>query len=361
MVSISIRLADTIIARYPDPDDFPYRRWCYSQGYVLAGFEKLWKRTGDARYLDFVRRFVDQHVTQDGGILDFTGESLDDIMAGTMVVAMYEATGERKYKVAAGRIRDAFRDYPRNSDGGFWHGRSLPGEMWIDGVFMGGMFLARYGSGIGDAEYCFGEVTRQILTLAGHCHKGDSGLHLHAYDELRRAAWADPVTGLSPEVWSEGLGWYALILAETLEVLPLDHPQRSSVLEVFIRLLDGLRGAQDARTGLWHQVVDRGDRSDNWLDTSGSAMFVYAIQRAIDLGFASADDLGPVVRRGFAGLATKVAAGEAGLLDVHDACDGLGVQPSYEAYIHYPRTINAKEVVGSVLWAAIAVEKPERG
>ncbi len=200
MDSIAIRLADTIMARFPNPDDFPYRRWCYSQGYVLAGFEKLWRHTGDPRYLAYVRRFVDQHVDADGGIRDFTGESLDDIMAGTVIVAMYEITGERRYRLAADRVRAAFEDYPRNSDGGFWHNRSLPGEMWIDGVFMGQTFLTRYGSRIGDAKDCFGEAARQIETLASHCLKGDSGLYVHAYDERRRASWADPATGLSPEV-----------------------------------------------------------------------------------------------------------------------------------------------------------------
>ena len=288
MGSIATRLADTIMARFPDPDDFPYRRWCYSQGYVLAGFEKLWRRTDDPRYLAYVRRYVDQHVTADGGIRDFTGESLDDVMAGTMIVAMYEIDGERRYRLAAERVRDALRDYPRNSDGGFWHNRRLPGEMWIDGVFMGQIFLTRYGKAVGDAEYCFGEAIRQIELLAAHCLKDDSDLYLHAYDELRRASWADSVTGLSPEVWSEGLGWYALILAETLDLLPSSHPERGAVLDIFARLLDGLRRTQDPRSGLWYQVVDKGDRPDNWHDTSGSGMFLYAMQRAIDLGLASA-------------------------------------------------------------------------
>jgi rhamnogalacturonyl hydrolase YesR len=42
----------------------------------------------------------------------------------------------------------------------------------------------------------------------------------------RSAGWADPATGLSPEVWSEGLGWYALILVECLVLLPPAHRNR---------------------------------------------------------------------------------------------------------------------------------------
>src|SRR6185436_3570562 len=124
MKNWSIALADTILARFPDPDTIPYRRWCYVQGYVLCGFEKLWAYTGDAKYFDYLRRLVDQHVTAEGDIRDFTGESLDDMMAGATIVAVYERTGEEKYRQAADKIRAAFDNYPRNADGGFWHGRA---------------------------------------------------------------------------------------------------------------------------------------------------------------------------------------------------------------------------------------------
>lgn len=355
---ISIALADTILARFPDPDDIPYRRWCYVQGYVLCGLERLWGYTGDARYWAYLRRFVDQHVTVDGRLRDFKGDSLDDMMAGTVIVAAYEHTGEARYRHAADVVRTAFVDYPRNADGGFWHGRSLRHEMWIDGVFMGGMFLTRYGAGVGDRDVCFAETARQIATLAHHCRKGDSGLFLHGYDEAKAAAWADPLTGLSPEVWSEGLGWYALILVETLALMPLNHPDRQGVLDIWLELAQGLRRVQDAHTGLWYQVVDKGDYADNWCDTSGSAMFVYAIQRAIDLGLLDAT-YEAVARKGYAGLVGKVIMREDGLVDIIDACDGVCVQRSYDDYVRYPRVVNAKEAVGSMLWAATIMEKPQ--
>jgi rhamnogalacturonyl hydrolase YesR len=361
MNNLSILLADTILTRYPDPDSIPYRPWCYVQGYVLAGLEKLWQYTGNPAYFAYIRNFVDQHVTPDGSLLGFAGDSLDDMLAGSMLVAVYQHTGEEKYRLAAQHIRHMFEDYPRNSDGGFWHARALPHQMWIDGVFMGGMFLARYGAVIGERQACFDEVTRQILILASHCRKAGSGLFLHAYDESRRAAWADPLTGLSPEVWSEGLGWYALVLVETLDLMPSADPNRAPVIQVLLSLAEGLRQAQDTRSGLWYQVVDRGQRPDNWHDTSGSAMFTYALQRAIDLGYVSPAIFTPVVQQAYAGLLTKVVIDPQGLVDIYAACDGVCVQRSYADYINYPRAVNAKEAVGSCLWSAVAVEKPGWG
>jgi rhamnogalacturonyl hydrolase YesR len=60
---LSISLADTIISRYPDLPTIPYRRWCYVHGYVLAAFEKLHALTGQQRYFDYVKRYVDSHGT----------------------------------------------------------------------------------------------------------------------------------------------------------------------------------------------------------------------------------------------------------------------------------------------------------
>ena len=356
--TMSVALADTLLTRYPDPDTIPYRRWCYVQGYYLCGFEKLWRYTGDQSYFDYLKKFVDQHVTDDGDVRDFTAESMDDMMAGTTIVAVFEHTRDEKYRIAAQKIRAQFNDYPRNSDGGFWHGRRLPYEMWIDGVFMGGMFLSHYGAVIGDAEYCFNEVVHQILSLANHCRKGNSGLFLHGYSERKNVSWADPITGLSCDVWSEGLGWYALILVETLSLMPTNHPQRGEIMTILTELIDGLARVQDGKTGLWYQVVDKDDQPDNWHDTSGSAMFTYCIQRAIDLGYVNAELYGHVAQRGYEGIITKAQVNEQGLVDIYDACDGVCVQDSYADYINYPKVVNAKEAVGGFLWATTIVEKP---
>jgi len=361
MTDLSRTLADTIMTRFPDPRNIPYKPWCYVHGYVLCGFDKLYELTREQKYFDYVRRYADLQVMPDGKVPAFTGESLDDMMAGTAIVAAWQRTGEVRYREAAERIRRAFDDYPRNSDGGFWHGRSLPHEMWIDGVFMGVMFLTRFGAAIGDRRACFDEAARQIGVAADRLFKPQSGLYYHGYDEARKVAWADRSTGLSSDVWSEGLGWYALVLPETLSLMETADPGRPRVTQILRGLVESLARVQDSSTGLWYQVVDKGDRPGNWHDTSGSAMFVYAIQRAVQLGVVEAARFEPVSRRGYAGLLTKVRTGADGGIDILDACDGLGVQNRYEDYITFPRAVNAKEAVGSMLWAATIMESHSPG
>jgi rhamnogalacturonyl hydrolase YesR len=355
MPPLSLALADTILARYPDADQIPWKPWCYMQGYILAGLEKLAARTGDARYWDYILAWADRHARPDGTVAGFKGDSLDDIMPGTMLAAAYQKTGEARYRRAAETVYASMADYPRNADGGYWHGRKLPHEMWIDGVFMGGMFLTRYAAATGNRA-ALDEAARQILLYAAVGRKGESGLFWHGYDESRSVFWADPATGLSPAVWSEGLGWYALILVETLDALPADHADRAALLAITRALAAGLARVQDAATGLWYQVVDEGARPDNWCDTSGSAMFIYMLRHGADRGYLDAATYGPVAARGYAGLLTKARVGAEGLVDIVDACDGVCVQKSYADYVNYPKKLNAKEAVGGVLWAATVMD-----
>jgi len=365
--SWSIATAESIIKRNPGGPSDRLARWTYFKGFPLYGFELLWRSTGDPRYLAFIRREIDPHIDAAGNLKNIKLDWLDNAMTGNLVVALYEHTGDERYRIAAAQLRKAFDTFPRNADGGFWHATALPGEMWIDGVFMGQMFLLRYGKSIGDRAWCYDEAARQITTFARHAQKGDSGLYYHAWAEKPESAtvwpkrtvrWADPQTGLSPEVWSEGLGWYALVLSEALATLPADHPRRAEVADIFRRLAAGLKRTQDPASGRWFQVVDKGDRPDNWTDTSGSAMFTYMLQKGIDLGLLNRADYAPVVEKAYRGITAFARMNDEGLIDIYGACDGVCVQAGYADYINFPRRMNAKEAVGAFLWATAIVEKP---
>jgi len=325
---------------------------------MLWGMEALYRYTGDKKYYDYIMRYADEHVDGSGSISGYTGESLDDVMSGSILVWAYKETRDEKYKLACEKIRAGFNDYPRNSDGGFWHNRHLPHEMWVDGVFMGLMFLAYYGCYIGDAGYCFDEAARQLNVIYDRCNKDNTGLILHAFSEDRKPSWADKATGLSSDVWSEGLGWYALILARVMEVFPKAHIKYDGLVKQYRELLYSLKECQDKQTGRWFQVVDKGDVPGNWTDTSGSAMFAYSIQKAVELDIVTEREFGGAVKKAYEGLIEMAKVNAEGLLDIYGACDGLCVQDSYEDYINYEKTVNAKECVAAFLWAAAIIEKP---
>jgi len=369
----SVAAADSVMARWPDYTKAYFNAWTYVNGYELYGFEMLYRATGKIKYYDYLKNYVDQCVDMNGNfqaVVNAKGQTnrpsfnnLDNMMPGNILVMLYETTHDDRYKIAAKKIRDALVDYPRNHNGGFWHNKRMNGQMWVDGIFMGQMFLMRYGKSIGDREYCWNEVTKQITIYAKLAERGNTGLYLHGYYEPGHGgsvpAWADQKTGLSREVWSEGLGWYALVVVEALAELPRDHPRRPELEAVFLQLAKGLKATQDGKSGRWFQVVDKGDRSDNWTDTSGSAMFTYAIAKGIEIGLLDQSEFATVVQRGYRGITANARINEQGLVDIYSACDGLGVQYSYDRYIHFKQSVNAKEAVAGFLWATTIVEKSQ--
>lgn len=353
---LAIKLADTIMKRFPHPDNYPYVSWCYPQGFMLTAIIRLYEDTGDSIYRDYALKFAEHHVGPDGNLFRFKGKSMDDMMAGCIICWAYHETGLEKYRIASDTILASFADYPRAAHGGFLHSRSRSGEMWVDGVFMGGMFTLAYAKYIGQSERCFNELIHQLDSIYGCCHKA-GGLLYHAWSEDPATPWADPKTGCSTDVWSEGLGWYAMILTEAVRQMPENHPDRSRLIARLEEFLDTLTTVRSDE-GLWYQVVDKPDGKDNWTDTSGSAMFTYAFAEGAKLIPEKKEAYLEVANRALDSIRKfRAVENEQGLVDIYQACDGLCVQMRYEHYVYYRQKVNAKEAVAAVLWASEVLER----
>lgn len=347
--------AEFLMKKYPKADGYPYKSWSYPQGFLLWGFIRLYEKTGREDFLRYILEYCEEHVAEDGEIIGYTGESLDDIMPASVIVWAYTVTKKERYRKAADKVRADFCSYPRNLDGGFWHGKQLPGEMWVDGLFMGLMFLIRYGAYISDKSYCFQESIHQLNTIYARCRKDRTGLLYHAYSERKETPWANRITGCSPEVWSEGLGWYAMILVEVLSFLPAEWEQRDSLTDQLKHLCEDLIKVQDKECGLWYQVVDKPGFPGNFHDTSGSAMFLYTLKKACDMAIVDGEEVKCAIQKGYEGLQSKCQTDLDGEYHVLDACNGLCVQNHYEAYVNYVKTVDAQEAVAAVLWALTAI------
>jgi rhamnogalacturonyl hydrolase YesR len=350
----AVRMADSLIARHPDPDTVSGNHFSWETGYTMWALEKVWRSSGDPKYFAYLKKYVDQHVDASGNLTGFSSSALDNFLPGYAILLLFEETKDPRYSTAAGVIRKAFDTYPRNnSDGGFWHNTGLKGQMWVDGVFMGQMFLARYAHAVGDSTYAFGEVVKQMTDIVNHCMKAN-GLLLHAYDETKKASWADPTTGLAAEVWSEGLGWYTVLIADVLDYLPADHAGRPQLLDILGKLVAGLKANQDAQTGRWCQVVDKCTLTDNWNESSGTGMFLYLIKRAIDRGYVDVATYGPVVDNAYKGLVQKATVSGA-TVDIHD-CSSIGVQNAYSDYVSKPKQVSPPSCVASFMAGTGIVE-----
>ncbi|MDP4210646.1 MAG: glycoside hydrolase family 88 protein [Bacteroidota bacterium] len=350
--------AQSFIRRFPDPDSIHWagqpNHFSWQAGYIMFAMEKMWHATGDKVYYNYIQRYVDQQVDEQGNIPDFKNNALDNFMPGYAILFMYEQTHKDKYKIAAKKVRDGFINYPRTQDGLFWHGTWAKHQAWVDGVFMGQIFLARYGSVIGESGYAFDEVVKQITLMAGHCQK-ENGLLLHGWDESKKAPWADKSTGLASEVWSEGMGWYAVLLADIFDYLPKSHPGYEKIKAIHQKLCKGLKDVQDRKTGMWCQVVDKCNEPGNWNETSGTGMYLYLLKKSIAKGYISAAEYTPVVKKAYAGIVKKASYNAHGFIDLLD-CSSIGIQNSYHDYITQPKEISPFAAFGSFIIGTSAIE-----
>lgn len=340
------------------------RRWHYEPGVALLALKQLWQETGEREIYDFIKRNIDEFVGPDAAIRTYRLQeyNLDQINEGKLLFFLHETTGDERYRKAAYLLREQLRTHPRTKEGGFWHKQIYPYQMWLDGIYMASPFYAEFASRF-DEPAGFEDVAHQIVTIEAHTQDPETGLLYHAWDESKEQQWADPRTGCSPHFWGRALGWYAMAIVDVLDYLPEDHARRTQIISILQAAMSAVARVQDPASGVWYQVLDQGDRPGNYLESSASCMFVYAMAKGIRKGILGEEYLA-VARRGLDGiLAEFVTADEQGLVNLGGICAvaGLGGKPyrdgSFEYYVGEPVIANEYKGVGPFIMASLEMEK----
>jgi unsaturated rhamnogalacturonyl hydrolase len=159
------------------------------------------------------------------------------------------------------------------------------------------------------------------------------------------------------------MGWMAMAIPDVLDHFPLDHPQRDRLVSIFRATADAAAGVQDPVSGVWYQVLDQGGRPGNYLESSSSCMFVYALAKGVTRGYLGEEYLA-AARRGYDGiLAEFVTVDERGLVNLDGICAvaGLGGKPyrdgSYEYYVGEKAIANEYKGVGPFIMASVELER----
>lgn len=360
-------MAQSVMKRNPESWMIDFRespKWNYTQGLVLLSLEKVWKRTDDSRYFDYVKSFADEMINEEGDVKTYSIDNfnIDHITPGRILFTLYDETGDEKYLKTIKLLRNQLRWQPRTTDGGFWHKLRYPWQMWLDGIYMGSPFYAEYSLRNDEPEY-FEDIVRQITLIEKHTRDKQSGLLYHGWDESRVQKWSDPETGTSPMFWGRAMGWYAMALVDVLDFLPEDHEGRSEVIDVLNRLAEAAVKVQDPATGVWYQVLDMPERDGNYRESSASCMFVYALVKGVKNGYLEEDYL-QAARKGYEGILSEfIEVDEDGEVHITKGCSvaGLGGNPyrsgSYEYYISEEVRSNDPKATGSFIMASLEFEE----
>ena len=380
----SERFSDTIIKRYqPTINTMTNKGWEYSNSIVLLGMEKVYEQDPTkSAYLNYIQAYVDAYVNASGVIPSskiMLTLGLDDVHPGLLCLFLYQKTGLTKYKQAAQNIRDTLLlpavGYPTTPDGGYWHrndATNFKNVELLDGIYMAEPFLAKYGAMFNDATATDMAVNQTIL-LYSHLYSNTTNLVKHAWDyDKNTYSWAIPSTGISTEVWSRGMGWFVMNIVEILRYLPNSHPKYSQLVTMLNNLAIGIKNYQDPGSHLWLDIVDSSaTATNNYVETSGSGMFIYSLKTAIDSNWISSATYLPIVNTAWTAYKTYIKPyagtinGITGGPQITSFCPAMGVQNNYTSYVgnrpvSVPATSGTQHPHGyaALLMAASAMEFP---
>ena len=368
--SWAVRMVESEIQRSPEAwqlDFQPKLKWDYCHGLELRAMLYVAEKYNRTDIRDYALSYADTMVNADGTIKKYklTDYSLDRINSGKYLFDIYDLTGEERYKKALDLLRSQFDTHPRNADGGFWHKKIYPHQVWLDGIYMGSPFLAeyalRYESGTQQADD-YADVINQMVMASYHTYDYQSRLYLHACDVSKQMFWCDPITGKSAHCWGRALGWYAMAIVDNLEILPTDCPNRDKAVNILIHIAQQLERYADKESGLWYQVMDRSGDEGNYLEASASCMFTYALYKGVRLGILS-PHYRTLADKAWQGIIDRfIKIDEQGLVNITEVCAvaGLGGKNNrsgdYNYYIHETKRDNDAKAVGPFILAALEVE-----
>lgn len=368
---LSQKLSDTLMNRiWLEDDGTPIgipQKWTYEQGVQLKAVEQMWYATGDPKYFNFIKRGMDFWFDENGKLsgYDLDEYNIDHVTPGRAMLTLYRVTNDEKYKKAAELIRSQLKTHPRTKEGGFWHKKIYPWQMWLDGLYMGQPFYAEYSMVWNEDNW--NDIANQFVWMEKHARDPKTGLLYHGWDESRQQKWANKETGLSPHVWGRAMGWYAIALVDVLDYFPKNHPRRAEIVAILNREAEAIAKYQDSKTGVWYDIIDLPERPKNYIESSASAMFVYSLAKGVRQGNLPEKYL-QTANKGWAGIKKEFIKETAdGNLDWEGtvSVSGLGGNPyrdgSFDYYMSEKLRTNDAKGLGPAVMAAIEMEKIAKG
>lgn len=370
-VPLSVEMVRSEMKRCPTAADLDFMqgrlKWNYTVGLELKAMLDVQRRYDEPLIVEYVTQWADTMINEKGEILTYrqTNYNLDHICPGQILFPLYQLTGQEKYRRAMRTLRRQLAEQPRTSEGGFWHKKIYPDQMWLDGLYMSSPFYARYAAQKEKGEQqraSYRDVVNQYLTVARHTYDPATSLYRHAWDESRSQSWADPATGQSAHAWGRAVGWYMMGMVEVLDWIPAKTEGRDSMIAILNNTYCALDNYRDSLSGMWYQVLDCPGREGNYVEATASAMITYAMLKAVRKGYlprtmqaAAEDNYLKLVKR-------FIRRESDGTISLTDCCAvaGLGGKDNrsgtYDYYLSEQVRDNDPKGIGPFIWASLEYE-----
>lgn len=367
----SERMILSEMERFPEASKLDFvdkARWSYTNGLVLSAAIRVYEETKNQKIYDYTYAYANELIDSTGTIKTYKFENynLDMIKSGDVLLYLYPKTREERFLKAIETLNKQMESQPKTSDGGYWHKKIYPHQMWLDGLYMAEPFHIRYANEYvkdeAKKQEIYDHVVLQFDLIQKHSRDEKSGLLYHGWDESKEQAWANKETGLSQHFWSRGMGWYGMAMVDVLDFLPENHPGREKIITYLNQYAEAVTNVQD-KSGLWWQVLDQGNREGNYLEATGTAMFTYTFAKGAKKGYLPKKYLDVANKAYNALIKDLVTVEQNGVVNLNKCCAvaGLGGNPyrdgSYEYYINEKIRSNDPKGTGPFIMASLELNK----
>lgn len=260
---------------------------------------------------------------------------VDNCVFGALPLELYLKTKQQKYLDMGLAYADAQWTLPENpkpeekawADQGFsWQTR-----IWIDDMFMITAVQAQAFRATGDKGYIDRAAKEMVLYLEKI--QLENGLFYHSPE--------------TPFSWGRGNGWMAAGMAEILRSMPANHPERARIMAGYHKMMAALLKYQ-AEDGMWRQIIDD---PAAWKETSGTAMFTYAMISGVKNGWLDKKSYGAAARKGWLALTEYINASD----ELTEVCEGTNIKNDHDYYLQRKRIVGDLHGQAPLLWCATAL------
>ncbi len=338
-IAIAESFIDSYINRVPAVKLPPERRFTYHQGVFLSGVEKIYLQNKKSEYDRYIKDYLNIVLDENKRARRIEGDfwislnSLDFRMPGILLARLYEESGDVRYLESIGELCESLlSDFPKNSHGGFWHMKSQPNQMWLDGLYMAGPLCAKYCVLSGKKE--FGEAAlKQMCLMYEHMRDKENNLLYHGWDDSFSAEWADKETGLSAEKWGRAMGWFAVAAVDIIEILGTLFEGAEIACEYIKEIFKALAEVQ-GESGYWYQVIDKPNAFGNWEESSGTCLVAYSMAKAVRLGMIEKEYIFSA-KKAYEAVIDSLKTRDNGEIVLEKICIGTCIESgTYEHYIN---------------------------
>lgn len=180
-------------------------KWNYTPGLELKAFLDVYAADPQSRkdIFEYAESWYDAIIDSTGVIYKYrkSNYSTDHICPGRTLFQLYDLTGKEKYKAAMDSLYSQILDQPRTPEGGFWHKKIYPQQMWLDGLYMIHPFYAEYTRRFIEDPIMknrnYRDIADQFITVYEYTFDPETGLLRHAWDSSHKMFWCNPQTGQS--------------------------------------------------------------------------------------------------------------------------------------------------------------------